>query len=135
MQRLKNRFSKEETKELVFSHNKANEIDDNLVYGDEADESYDDEERSSNSNSKHTSSDSKEDEDESVDDGDISRQEDEVERIKYQIAIKKKEKEVERLNKVKEKIAQQLRQNLSTASGGTIGGTTTITEGGASGSP
>lgn len=99
MQRLKNRFSKEETKELVISHNKANEIDDSLVYGDEADEYYDDEERSSNSNSKHTSTDSKEDEEE-VDDGDISRQEDEVDRIKYQIAIKKNEKEIDRLKKV-----------------------------------
>ena len=80
-------------KDLAYSYNKANEIDDDLVYGDEADESYDDEEHNSKSNSKHTSTDSKEDDDESVDDGDISRQEDEVERIKYQIAIKKKEKE------------------------------------------
>ena len=136
MQRLKNRFSKEETKDLAYSYNKANEIDDNLVYGDEADESYDDEEHSSKSNSKHTSTDSKEDDDESVDDGDISRQEDEVERIKYQIAIKKKEKEVERMNKAKEKVAQQQRQSMSTATGGTIGGPgATTSEGGAGGSP
>jgi hypothetical protein len=42
---------------------------------------------------------------------------------------------MDRLNKVKEKIAQQQRQNLSTASGATMGGTTLATEGGASGSP
>ena len=70
-----------------------------------------------------------EEDDESVDDGDISRQEDEVERIKYPIAIKKKEKEIERLKQVQEKIANQLKSTMSTATGGTSGGVHSTTEG------
>jgi hypothetical protein len=46
----------------------------------------------------------------------------------------KKEKEVERMNKSKEKVAQQQRQSMSTAAtGGTMGAMTS--EGGGGGSP
>lgn len=51
------------------------QIEDEKVYGSEADESYDDEDEKSrsNSNDHNTSSDSLEDDEDSIDDGDISR--------------------------------------------------------------
>ncbi len=116
MLRLKNRFSKEEKKE--YDRNNIFSIDDELVYGDEHEDDSNGN-SSQNTHSRHSSTDSMDDDDLSVDDGEISRQEDEVEHIKYQIALKKKQKEIDRLNMVKERLGQHFTSTLSTATGTT----------------